>query len=163
MPGGRGGRGAGGAGNGRAPPSAITARMEEPLHVDDGLTLPGSELLASFSRSSGPGGQHANVTASRVILTFDVAGSPTLSETQRRRLLARLGPTVTAVAQDHRSQLRNRELARERMAERLRRALRPVRPRRPTRPGAGAVERRLTAKRHSGERKRDRRPPRADD
>jgi ribosome-associated protein len=133
--------------------------MEEPLHIDDRLTLPGSELALRVSRSSGPGGQHANVTSSRVTLTFDVAGSPTLSEVQRRRLLARLGPTVTTVAQDHRSQLRNRELARERLAERLARALAPVRPRRPTRPGRAAVERRLSAKQRAGERKRGRRRP----
>ena len=107
----------------------------------------------------GAGGQHANVTDSRVEVSFDIAGSPSLPEWARSRLLERLGPRVTAVAQDERSQLRNRELARSRLAERLRAALERPRPRRPTRPRPAARERRLDSKRRQSQRKRERRPP----
>jgi len=135
---------------------------ESRLIVNNHLSLPLSELLLRTSRSSGPGGQHANVTASRVEAVFDVAGSASLSEAQRRRVLARLGPRVTAVAQDARSQSRNRELALTRLADRLARALEVPRARRATRPGTGARERRLTAKRRLGERKRRRQRPAGD-
>lgn len=109
------------------------------------------------SRSSGPGGQHANVTASRVEAVFDVEASGALDETQRARLLERIGPLVTAVAQDERSQSRNRELALERLAEKLAAALRVPRRRRPTKPTRASRERRLEEKRRAAERKRARR------
>jgi ribosome-associated protein len=111
------------------------------------------------SRSSGPGGQHANVTASRVEASFDVLSSATLTDTQRERVLARVGPRVAAIAQDGRSQARNRELALTRLSERLARALATPKRRRATRPTAASRERRLTAKRRAAERKRERRPP----
>jgi ribosome-associated protein len=125
----------------------------------DGLELPLSEVVLRTSRSSGPGGQHANVTASRVEAIFDVAGSGTLSEEQRERLLARVGPRVVAVAQDARSQARNRELALERLAQRIAEGLRVPRRRRATKPTAASTERRLTAKRAAAQRKLGRRPP----
>jgi ribosome-associated protein len=111
------------------------------------------------SRSSGPGGQHANVTASRVEATFDVAASSVLSEDQKRRITARLGPRVVAVSQDTRSQARNRETAVERLQERVQRALVVRKPRRATKPSKAANERRLKAKRVRAERKAARRRP----
>ena len=111
------------------------------------------------SRSSGPGGQHANVTASRVEALFDVEASASLDEAGRRRLLERIGPVVTAVAQDARSQARNRELALERLAEKLAAGLKTPRRRRPTKPTSASRERRLEEKRRTGDRKRGRRPP----
>jgi ribosome-associated protein len=115
------------------------------LRVNDRLAIPLSEVTLRASRSSGPGGQHANVTASRVEASFDVLASQTLSEAQRKRLLARLGPRVVAVAQDERSQSRNRELALARLAERLARGLAIAKSRRATRPTAASRERRLAA------------------
>jgi ribosome-associated protein len=115
------------------------------------------------SRSSGPGGQHANVTASRVEASFDVLASQALSDSQRARVLARAGERVVAVAQDERSQTRNRELALKRLAERLARALAVPRKRRPTRPTAASRERRLATKRRASQRKRARRPPPSED
>lgn len=115
------------------------------------------------SRSSGPGGQHANVTASRIEVSFDVATSESLSEAQKGRIRARCGPVVRAVAQDARSQARNRELALARLQERLTRALAVQRPRRATRPTKASKTRRLEAKRRTGERKRGRGRPGADD
>ncbi len=115
------------------------------------------------SRSSGPGGQHANTTASRIEASFDVAASEALSDDQKRRIMARLGPRVVAVAQDERSQTRNRELALQRLAHRLETALAPRRPRHPTRPTRSSVTQRLDAKRRRSERKRDRRRPPADE
>jgi ribosome-associated protein len=132
------------------------------LHVRGRLELPLSEITFRTSRSSGPGGQHANVTASRVEAVFDVRASATLSNAQRERLLSRLGPRVVAVAQDARSQARNRELALERLAQRLSEALYVPRERRATGPTAGSRERRLAAKRRASERKLARRPPEAD-
>ena len=126
------------------------------------LAIPLREIELRASRSSGPGGQHANVTASRVEAVFDVAGSPSLSEAQRRRVMARAGPRITAVAQDARSQARNRELALERLRARLAAALAVQRPRRATRPTRAARARRLEAKRRRGQTKRERRPPRDD-
>jgi ribosome-associated protein len=137
--------------------------MDDPMVVRRGVEVPLSEIKVRASRSSGPGGQHANVTASRVEAVFDVASSSALSEAQKRRVIERLGPRVTAVAQDERSQARNRELALERLRERLRRALAVPRPRRPTAPTAGSRERRLAAKRRAAQRKRARRPPGAED
>jgi len=119
------------------------------------------ELRAS--RSSGPGGQHANVTASRIEAVFDVEASGSLDEAQRERLIERLGPLVTAVAQDARSQARNRELALERLAEKISAALAVPRRRRPTKPGRASRERRLEDKRRTGERKRARRRPSPED
>jgi ribosome-associated protein len=134
------------------------------MPVTAGLRLPLSEVVVRTSRSSGPGGQHANVTASRVEAIFDVASSRSLSEEQRQRLMARVGPRVVAVAQDARSQARNRELALERLRRRLAAGLATRRPRQPTRPTAGSVQRRLAAKRRASQRKRERRrPPHEDD
>ena len=132
-----------------------------PITRDVAIPLREIELLAS--RSSGPGGQHANVTASRIEARFDVAASAVLSEAQKERVTARCGPVVRAVAQDARSQARNRELALERLRERLTRALAVRRPRRATRPGKGAREDRLRAKRVRSQRKTDRRRPSAED
>jgi ribosome-associated protein len=109
------------------------------------------------SRSSGPGGQHAQTSETRVEATFDVAASEALSPAQKRRVLAKAGPTIRAVAQDERSQARNRELALERLVERLREALRVERRRVPTRPSQAAVERRLEEKRRRARTKRLRR------
>jgi ribosome-associated protein len=132
---------------------------ETRLRVNRELTIPRAEILLRTSRSSGPGGQHANVTASRVEASFDALASPSLSESQRARLLARAGPRVVAIAQDERSQTRNRELALTRLSERLAQALIVPKRRRPTRPTAASRERRLAAKRRDAERKRERRPP----
>jgi ribosome-associated protein len=133
--------------------------MSDPLYVNEQIEIPEAELIVRTSRSTGPGGQHANVTDSRVEVIFDIESSPSLPAWARSRLLERLGPRVTAVAQDERSQLRNREIARARLAERLRSALERPRPRRPTRPGRAARERRLEAKRRQSQRKHQRRPP----
>ena len=122
-----------------------------------GLTIPVSEVDLRTSRSSGPGGQHANVTASRVEAVFDVARSRSLTDAQKARVTARLGPRVTASAQDTRSQSRNRELALERLAERLAHALEVRRPRTATRPTQAGKRRRLDAKKRRGELKRGRR------
>ncbi len=131
----------------------------EGLEISGGPTIPLAEITLRTSRSSGPGGQHANVTASRVEASFDVLASPSLSDSERRRALARVGPRLVAVAQDERSQARNRELALARLSERLARALATPKRRRPTRPTAASRERRLQAKRRGAERKRERRPP----
>ncbi|HEX3510940.1 MAG TPA: alternative ribosome rescue aminoacyl-tRNA hydrolase ArfB [Solirubrobacteraceae bacterium] len=139
------------------------AEQDGRLRVSDRLSVPLSEITIRASRSSGPGGQHANVTASRVEAVFDVEASAVLSEAQRERVRARIGPRVVAVAQDARSQARNRELALERLAERLALALRVPRTRRATRPTAASREKRLDAKRQAGARKRARRPPPADE
>jgi ribosome-associated protein len=132
------------------------------LRVNDRLAIPLAEVTLRASRSSGPGGQHANVTASRVEASFDVLASPSLSEAQRKRLVARLGARVVAVAQDERSQARNRELALTRLGERLARGLVVPKSRRPTRPTAASRERRLAAKRRATQRKHERRRPERD-
>jgi ribosome-associated protein len=132
------------------------------LRVSDELAIPVSEITLRTSRSSGPGGQHANVTASRVEAIFDVLGSPSLSEAQRARVIARVGPRVVAIAQDERSQTRNRELALERLTERVARALVIPRSRRATRPSNAARARRLADKRKAARRKLERKPPPAD-
>jgi ribosome-associated protein len=132
------------------------------LRVNSSLSLPLAEITLRTSRSSGPGGQHANVTASRVEAVFDVLASPTLSESQRQRVIARAGPRLTAIAQDARSQTRNRELALARLAERLAQALTVPRNRRATRPTAASRERRLQKKRLAAKRKVDRRSPPTD-
>jgi ribosome-associated protein len=137
--------------------------MEDPMPVTRDLALPLAEVTLRASRSSGPGGQHANVTASRIEAIFDVAASETLTPAQKERVLARCGPRVTAVAQDARSQARNRELALERLRARLRAALAVPRSRTPTRPTAAARRRTEAAKRRQAERKQQRRPPGASD
>ena len=121
--------------------------------------LPRSEIELRFSRSSGPGGQHAQRSETRVEALFDVEGSSALTDAQKRRVLAKAGPVLRAVAQDERSQVRNRELATERLVDQLREALRVRRARRPTKPTAESRKRRLEAKRRRGATKRLRRPP----
>jgi ribosome-associated protein len=135
---------------------------ERALRIDERLSIPLNEITLRTSRSSGPGGQHANVTASRVEASFDVLASSALSDAQRARVLARAGDRIVAVAQDERSQLRNRELALRRLAERLARALAVPRSRRATRPTAASRARRLQDKRRAGRRKLERRPPPAE-
>ncbi len=125
--------------------------------------IPLAEITLRTSRSSGPGGQHANVTASRVEAIFDVADSRALTDEQKQRLLARLGPRVVAIAQDARSQGRNRELALVRLQRRLLGGLAVARPRVATRPSQAAVRRRLEVKRQRAARKRARRPPSGDE
>jgi ribosome-associated protein len=136
------------------------AAMEgESIRVTSRVAVPLSEIELRFSRSSGPGGQHAQTSETRVEARFDVEASAALTEAQKRRVVARVGPLLRAVAQDERSQARNRELALERLADALREALRVRRPRVPTRPSRKARERRLEAKRRRGETKQLRRPP----
>ena len=131
----------------------------ESIQVTSRLAIPLEEVELRYSRSSGPGGQHAQKTETRVEAVFDVARSATLSEAQKRRLTARAGPVVRAVAQDERSQSRNRELALERLREAIRAGVRVPRKRRPTKPTAASRERRLDEKRRRAERKRLRKPP----
>ena len=136
--------------------------MTDSLSIGYGVRIPLGEIDLRASRSSGPGGQHANVTASRVEAIFDVERSEVLTEQQKRRICARLGPVVRAIAQDTRSQARNRDTALERLAERLSSALAVRRPRRQTKPTRAAQRRRLERKRHRGDVKRARRPPEGD-
>jgi ribosome-associated protein len=133
------------------------------LRINGTLAIPLAEIELRASRSSGPGGQHANVTASRIEAVFDVGASEALSDGERQRLLAKLGPRVTAIAQDTRSQTRNRELALERLRERIAAALVVQRTRRDTRPSRGAKERRLKGKRVRSDVKRGRQRPSRDD
>jgi ribosome-associated protein len=137
--------------------------VQDPMPVTGDVAIPLREITLRTSRSSGPGGQHANVTASRVEASFEVAASGALSDAQKARVTARCGPVVRAVAQDARSQARNRELALERLRERIARALAVRRPRRATKPSRGAREDRLRAKRIRGEHKRGRRRPSAEE
>lgn len=137
--------------------------MADELRIDERLSIPLAEVELRASRSSGPGGQHANVTASRVEAVFDVRASSALDESQRERLLGRAGPLVTAVAQEARGQARNRELALERLAEKIAAGLVVPRSRRPTKPSRAARSRRLEQKRRLGERKQARRRPSAED
>lgn len=137
--------------------------MSDLLAITRDVAIPLDEVLLRASRSSGPGGQHANVTDSRIDASFDVHASQTLSDEQKRRVIARCGPVVQAIAQDARSQTRNRELALERLAARLERALAVPRTRRPTKPTRASRRRRLEAKRRSAQRKRDRGRPNAED
>jgi ribosome-associated protein len=136
---------------------------DDELVVSAGVRIPAHELQWRFGPSGGPGGQHANRAHTRAEVRFDVAASPSLRDGDRRRLLDRLGPVVTASAEDERSQLRNRRLAADRLRRTLAAALVVRPPRRPTRPRKGAVEKRLAAKRQRAARKRDRRPVRPDD
>jgi ribosome-associated protein len=133
--------------------------VPEELQIGDGVAVPIEEIELRASRSSGPGGQHANVTASRIEAVFDVAGSATLTDEQKRRVMGRLGPRVTATAQDSRSQARNREIAVERLQERVQRALVVRKARRATKPSKASTEKRLQAKRRQSERKAARRRP----
>ena len=131
--------------------------VADELPVRAGLAIPLAEIELRASRSSGPGGQHANVTASRVEAVFDVAASSALNDAQKARVTARLGPRVKATAQDTRSQARNRDLALERLAARLAHALEVRRPRTATRPTKAGKRRRLDTKKRRGELKRGRR------
>lgn len=133
--------------------------MSAGLDLGGGTVVPLEEIEVRASRSGGPGGQHANKTASRIEAVFDVRASNALSEAQKARIAARLGPRVTAVSQDTRGQARNRALALERLRGRLADALRPQKKRRPTRPGRAARERRLESKRRQSQRKQTRRRP----
>jgi ribosome-associated protein len=137
--------------------------MAAVLEINRDVAIPLDEVSIRASRSSGPGGQHANVTASRVEASFDVAASRTLDDAQKRRVIARCGPVVRAIAQDARSQTRNRTLALERLAARIARALEVPRARRPTKPTTASRQRRLESKRRDAQRKRDRRPPAGED
>jgi ribosome-associated protein len=137
--------------------------MDDPIAVNAEVAVPLSEVEFRTSRSSGPGGQHANVTASRVEAVFEIAQSATLTDEQKRRLAARHGKQVTAVAQDARGQARNRELALERLREKLAAGLAVPRKRRTTKPTKGARERRLETKRRTAERKRVRKRPQLDE
>jgi ribosome-associated protein len=134
-------------------------RVDDPMWITRDVAVPLREITLRTSRSSGPGGQHANVTASRVEAVFDVAASSALTEAQKARLMARRGPVVRAVAQDARSQARNRELALERLQARLRNGLAVPRSRRPTKPTASSKARRLETKRRQSQRKNERRRP----
>jgi ribosome-associated protein len=136
---------------------------EDALHPTRSVRIPLDEVVVRASRSSGPGGQHANVTASRIEASFDVAASPSLTDAQKQRVINRTGPVVRAVAQDARSQVRNRELALRRLEERLARALHVARPRTATKPTKASRQRRLEAKTKRGAVKRDRRRPSGED
>ena len=132
---------------------------DESIAVTRSVSLPRSEIDYRFSRSSGPGGQHAQKSDTRVEAIFDVESSQALSEAQKRRVVSRAGPVLRAIAQDERSQWRNRELATERLVAALREALKVPRKRRPTKPSRAVVERRLDHKRRRSNVKRLRRPP----
>jgi len=128
----------------------------ESIRVTRSVVLPVAEVEFRTSRSSGPGGQHAQKTETRVEALLDVEGSRALTDVQKHRVVARAGTTLRAVAQDERSQARNRELALERLVAQLREALRVPRPRRKTKPSKASVERRLEEKRHRSQLKRQR-------
>jgi ribosome-associated protein len=131
----------------------------ESIRVTRSVAVPLSEIELRTSRSSGPGGQHAQKSETRVEAVFDVEASTALSDTQKRRVVAKAGPVLRAIAQDERSQLRNRELAIERLVESLRKALHVERRRVPTRPTGASKERRLEDKKRRGQVKRLRQPP----
>ena len=137
--------------------------MNGGIDIGHGIEIPIEEIELRASRSGGPGGQHANKTASRIEASFDVRASPSLSAQLKDRIAGRLGPRVTAVSQDTRGQARNREIAVERLRRRLADAATPRKHRRATGPGRAAREKRLQAKRRQSERKRQRRRPAADD
>lgn len=126
------------------------------IRVTRSVMLPLAEIRIRVSRSSGPGGQHANTAETRVEASFDVASSSALTDAQKRRVTAKAGPLLRAVAQDERSQARNRELAIERLVARLADGLRVERHRLPTRPSRAATESRLEAKKRRGAVKRQR-------
>jgi ribosome-associated protein len=126
------------------------------------LTIPESELVWRFGPSSGPGGQHANRSNTRAEVSLDLGGSPSLTDEQRHTLVDRFGATITVGAEDERSQRRNRDLARRRLADRLREALHTDQPRQPTKPSRAARARRVDDKRRRGELKQQRRSPARD-
>jgi ribosome-associated protein len=134
-------------------------RVDDPMWITRDVAVPLREITLRTSRSSGPGGQHANVTASRVEAVFDVDASSALTEAHKARLKARCGPVVRAIAQDARSQARNRELALERLRARLQQGLAVPRARRPTRPTKASKARRAQSKQRQAQRKRERRRP----
>jgi ribosome-associated protein len=137
----------------------MAAMDGESIQVTRSVAIPVSEIELRFSRSSGPGGQHAQKTETRVEATFDVAASTALTPIQKNRVVGRAGPILRAVAQDERSQARNRELAVERLVAALRDALKVERQRRATKPTSASRERRLEEKRRRGQVKQLRRPP----
>ncbi len=137
--------------------------MADGLEINPRLTIPNDEIELRASRSSGPGGQHANVTASRIEAVFEIATSTALSEIERELLQRRYGPRVAAISQDSRSQARNRDTARRRLAQKIREGLAETRPRHPTRPSRSARERRLKQKRIRSVGKKLRRKPRDPD
>jgi ribosome-associated protein len=137
----------------------MAAMERDAIRVTRSVLLPLAEIELRFSRSSGPGGQHANTAETRVEAILDVETSSALTEVQKRRVIAKAGPTLRAVAQDERSQLRNRELAVERLAEQLRQALKVQRRRVATKPTKASRERRLESKKRRSATKRLRRPP----
>ena len=133
---------------------AVAEAPDDQLRVDQNLSIPQSELEWRFSASGGPGGQHANTANTKVEVRFDIAGSPSLDEVQRDRLLRAIGPEARVVVSDERSQARNRTIALERLARQLAGALQVKRRRVPTRPGRSAVKRRLESKARRGQVKR---------
>jgi ribosome-associated protein len=137
----------------------MAAMERDAIRVTRSVLLPLAEIELRFSRSSGPGGQHANTAETRVEAMLDVEASSALTEAQKRRVAAKAGPTLRAVAQDERSQLRNRELAVERLVGQLRQALKVERRRVATKPTAASRERRLESKRRRSQTKKLRRPP----
>jgi ribosome-associated protein len=137
----------------------MAAMERDAIRVTRSVLLPLAEIELRFSRSSGPGGQHANTAETRVEAVLDVEASSALTAAQRKRVTAKAGPILRAVAQDERSQLRNRELAVERLAEQLRQALKVERRRVATKPSAASRERRLESKRRRSQTKKFRRPP----
>lgn len=137
--------------------------MSGSIEIGRGVRIPLAEIELRASRSGGPGGQHANVTASRVEAAFDISASGSLTPAQKRILIERLGSTARAVSKESRSQTRNREIAIERLRERLAAGMRRPKQRRPTRPSRAARRRRLESKRRRSERKRMRRRPDIDD
>ena len=139
------------------------AESDDRLVVTNSVRVPQYELQESFSASGGPGGQHANKAATRVELTLDVATSSAFTESQRQRIIDKLGSVVRVVADDERSQIRNRALAAERLASKLRGALHVQRGRRSTKPTRGSQRRRLKAKSERSEVKQQRRRPTQDE
>jgi ribosome-associated protein len=137
----------------------MAAMERESIRVTRSVSIPLSEIAFRYSRSSGPGGQHAQKSETRVEALFDVEASSSLTDRQKHRVLRKAGPVLRAIAQDERSQARNRELAVERVADALREALRVERRRVPTKPSKAAVERRREQKRRRSDTKRLRRPP----
>jgi ribosome-associated protein len=138
----------------------MAAMERESIRVTRSVSIPLSEIELRFSRSSGPGGQHAQKSETRVEALFDVEASGALTDRQKQRVLRKAGPVLRAIAQDERSQTRNRELAIGRVADALREALHVERRRVATRPSKAAVERRLDQKRRRSQTKRLRQPPR---
>lgn len=130
-----------------------------PITIDDRLTIPDAELEWKFTTSGGPGGQHANRSSTRVQLSWDIAASGVLSEGQRRLLVSKLGPVVRVDVDDHRSQLRNKDAASDRLADKVRQAFVRQKPRRATKPSRAAKKRRVDAKRRKSQTKAMRKKP----